>query len=96
MVILRKKIVVIFRRSNQQGKKVTINSNDQEQKVTINSNNQEEKVTNEKSGMSLSVRHKQVIDYCSIPRTAQEIILSASCIIDIYWRKLVRMEEVAC
>lgn len=96
MVILRKKIVVIFRRSNQQGKKVTINSNDQEQKVTINSNNQEEKVTIEKSGMSLSVRHKQVIDYYSIPRTAQEIILSASCIIDIYWRKLVRMEEVAC
>ena len=24
--------------------------------------------------MSLSIRHQQVIDYCSIPRTAQEIM----------------------
>ena len=65
--------VVIFWRSNQQ-----------DEKVTINRNNQEEKVTIEKSGMSLSIRHQQVIDYCSIPRTVQEVILSASCIIDIY------------
>ena len=55
--------VVIFRRSNQQDKKVTIKSNDQEEKVTIKN-----------SGMSLSIRQKQVIDYCSIPRTAQEIM----------------------
>ena len=55
--------VVIFRRSNQQGEKVTIKSNDQEEKVTIKN-----------SGMSLSIRQKQVIDYCSIPRTAQEIM----------------------
>ena len=66
--------VVIFRRSNQQDKKVTIKSNDQEQKVTIKSNDQEEKVTIKNSGMSLSIRQKQVIDYCSIPRTAQEIM----------------------
>lgn len=55
--------VVIFWRSNQQGEKVTIKSNYQEQKVTIKN-----------SGMSLSMRQKQVIDYCSIPRTAQEIM----------------------
>lgn len=55
--------VVIFRRSNQQGEKVTIKSNDQEEEVTIKN-----------SGMSLSIRQKQVIDYCSIPRTAQEIM----------------------
>ena len=55
--------MVIFWRSNQQ-----------DEKVTINRNNQEEKVTIEKSGMSLSIRHQQVIDYCSIPRTAQEIM----------------------
>ena len=77
--------VVIFRRSNQQGEKVTIKgnhqeqkvtikSNDQDQKVTIKSNEQEEKVTIKNSGMSLSMRQKQVIDYCSIPRTAQEIM----------------------
>ena len=77
--------VVIFWRSNQQGEKVTIKSNyqeqkvtiksiDQEQKVTIKSNDQEEKVTIKNSGMSLSMRQKQVIDYCSIPRTAQEIM----------------------
>ena len=66
--------VVIFRRSNQQGEKVTIKSNHQEQKVTIKSNDQEEKVTIKNSGMSLSIRQKQVIDYCSIPRTAQEIM----------------------
>lgn len=66
--------VVIFRRSNQQGEKVTIKSNYQEQEVTIKSNGQEEKVTIKNSGMSLSIREKQVIDYCSIPRTAQEIM----------------------
>ena len=66
--------VVIFWRSNQQGEKVTIKSNDQEQKVTIKSNDQEEKVTIKNRGMSLSMRQKQVIDYCSIPRTAQEIM----------------------
>ena len=77
--------VVIFRRSNQQDEKVTNKSNDQEekvtiksnyqeQKVTIKSNDQEEKVTIKNSGMSLSMRQKQVIDYCSIPRTAQEIM----------------------
>lgn len=66
--------VVIFWRSNQQGEKVTIKSNDQEQKVTIKSNDQEPKVTIKNSGMSLSMRQKQVIDYCSIPRTAQEIM----------------------
>lgn len=77
--------VVIFWRSNQQGEKVTIKSNYQEpkvtiksnyqkQKVTIKSNDQEEKVTIKNSGMSLSMRQKQVIDYCSIPRTAQEIM----------------------
>ena len=77
--------VVIFRRSNQQDEKVTIKSNDQEEKVTIKSNNQEqkvtiksndqeEKVTIKNSGMSLSIRQKHVIDYCSIPRTAQEIM----------------------
>ena len=77
--------VVIFRRSNQQDEKVTNKSNDQEekvtiksnyqeQKVTIKSNDQEEKVTIKNSGMSLSIRQKQVIDYCSIPRTAQEIM----------------------
>lgn len=66
--------VVIFWRSNQQGEKVTIKSNYQEQKVTIKSNDQEEKVTIKNSGMLLSMRQKQVIDYCSIPRTAQEIM----------------------
>lgn len=66
--------VVIFRRSNQQGEKVTIKSNYQEQEVTIKSNGQEEKVTIKNSGMSLSMRQKQVIDSCSIPRTAQEIM----------------------
>lgn len=77
--------VVIFWRSNQQGEKVTIKSNYQEpkvtiksnyqkQKVTIKSNDQVEKVTIKNSGMSLSMRQKQVIDYCSIPRTAQEIM----------------------
>ena len=77
--------VVIFWRSNQQGEKVTIKSNDQEpkvtiksndqeQKVTIKSNDQEPKVTIKNSGISLSMRQKQVIDYCSIPRTAQEIM----------------------
>lgn len=77
--------VVIFWRSNQQGEKVTIKSNYQEpkvtiksnyqkQKVTIKSNDQVEKVTIKNSGMSLSIRQKQVIDYCSIPRTAQEIM----------------------
>lgn len=67
-------LVVIFWRSNQQGEKVTIKSNYQEQKVTIKSNDQEEKVTIKNSGMLLSMRQKQVIDYCSIPRTAQEIM----------------------
>lgn len=66
--------VVIFRRSNQQDEKVTIKSNHQEQKVIIKSNDQKEKVTIKNSGMSLSIRQKQVIDYCSIPRTAQEIM----------------------
>ena len=77
--------MVIFWRSNQQGEKVTIKSNDQEpkvtiksndqeQKVTIKSNDQEPKVTIKNSGISLSMRQKQVIDYCSIPRTAQEIM----------------------
>ena len=66
--------VVIFRRSNQQGEKVTIKSNHQEQKVTIKSNDQKEEVTIKNSGLLLSMRQKQVIDYCSIPRTAQEIM----------------------
>lgn len=66
--------VVIFRRSNQQDEKVTIKSNQQGEKVTIKSNDQEEKVTIKNSGMSLSIRQKQVIDSCSIPRTAQEIM----------------------
>ena len=66
--------VVIFRRSNQQDEKVTIKSNHQEQKVIIKSNDQKEKVTIKNSGLSLSMRQKQVIDYCSIPRTAQEIM----------------------
>ena len=66
--------VVIFRRSNQQGEKVTIKGNHQEQKVTIKSNDQKEEVTIKNSGLLLSMRQKQVIDYCSIPRTAQEIM----------------------
>ena len=66
--------VVIFWRSNQQGEKVTIKSNYQEQKVTIKSNDQKEEVTIKNSGLLLSMRQKQVIDYCSIPRTAQEIM----------------------
>ena len=66
--------VVIFRRSNQQDEKVTIKSNHQEQKVTIKSNDQKEEVTIKNSGLLLSMRQKQVIDYCSIPRTAQEIM----------------------
>ena len=76
--------VVIFWRSNQQDEKVTINRNNQEEKVTIKSNDQKEEVTIKNSGLLLSMRQKQVIDYCSIPRTVQEVILSASCIIDIY------------
>ena len=66
--------VVIFRRSNQQGEKVTIKSNHQEQKVTIKSNDQKEEVTIKNSGLLLSMRQKQVIDYCSIPRTVQEVM----------------------
>ena len=66
--------VVVFRRSNQQDEKVTIKSNHQEQKVIIKSNDQKEKVTIKNSGLSLSMRQKQVIDYCSIPRMAQEIM----------------------
>ena len=38
------------------------------------SNQQKEKVTIKNSVLSLSMRQKQVIDYCSIPRTAQEIM----------------------
>ena len=64
----------VTNKSNDQEEKVTIKSNYQEQKVTIKSNDQEEKVTIKNSGMSLSMRQKQVIDYCSIPRTAQEIM----------------------
>ena len=38
------------------------------------SNQQKEKVTIKNSVLSLSMRQKQVIDYCSIPRMAQEIM----------------------
>ena len=65
--------VVIFRRSNHHDDEVTIKSNHHDDEVTIKSNHHDDEVTI-KSSVLLSQRQKKVVDFCSIPRTAQEIM----------------------
>lgn len=48
-------------------------SNHQDDEVTIKSNHHDDEVTI-KSSVLLSQRQKKVVDFCSIPRTAQEIM----------------------
>ena len=65
--------VVIFRRSNHHDDEVTIKSNHHDDEVTIKSNHHDDEVTI-KSSVLLSQRQKKIVDFCSIPRTAQEIM----------------------
>ena len=60
-------------KSNHHDDEATIKSNHYDDEVTIKSNHHEDKVTI-KSSVQLSLRQKKVVDFCSIPRTAQEIM----------------------
>lgn len=60
-------------KSNHHDDEVTIKSNHHDDEVTIKSNHHDDEVTI-KSSVLLSQRQKKVVDFCSIPRTAQEIM----------------------
>ena len=60
-------------KSNHHDDDVTIKSNHHDDEVTIKSNHHDDEVTI-KSSVLLSLRQKKVVDFCSIPRTAQEIM----------------------
>ena len=60
-------------KSNHHDDEVTIKSNHHDDEVTIKSNHHDDEVTI-KSSVLLSQRQKKIVDFCSIPRTAQEIM----------------------
>ena len=60
-------------KSNHHDDEVTIKCNHHDDEVTIKSNHHDDEVTI-KSSVLLSQRQKKIVDFCSIPRTAQEIM----------------------
>ena len=60
-------------KSNHHDDEATIKSNHYDDEVTIKSNHHDDEVTI-KSSVLLSQRQKKIVDFCSIPRTAQEIM----------------------